>query len=550
MTPIDKPGDTNSPPPLIGKDCSSPWKYYDNGSCKCGDIPHEIIHCDDSSHKNVSVLNSYCMTYDEQANITEVGTCIYHNDQTSTNYSLFYIVPDRSEVSNFTCRTELQRSGTLCGRCNENHYPLAYSFDMNCIPCPNGASNWWKYMLMAFLPLTLFSSAILFFKINITSSNLLGFVFYSQAVSTPQLLRTFILIVKDRPLALKALRCIGVLYGFWNLDFFRLVYPEVCLGLNSLQTIVLDLVVGVYPLFLMALTYLTISLYDKNFWPLKVVCRPFRAALRVIGENWVIKTSLIDSFATFLLLSNVKILSVAYDLLAPVYVYQLNSAGVTSRAIRLFYDPSLSYFGPEHKPYAIVGALMLLLFVLLPTLLMIVYPIRWFQKFLNLFPGRWYILHTFMDSFQGCYKDGTEPGTRDCRWFASVFFVLRSAAIMVAIVTKNTSFFPLSCVLFVMVAVVLTSVQPFKENVDYLTNITTMFLLLLALWYVAMAGIGISFTKRKEFVIPLLLFAFAIGTLPLVYISVLIFHWVCSHKKFGIQIFRSIAASKRGYDRL
>jgi hypothetical protein len=423
---------------------------------------------------------------------------------------------------------------------------------MNCIPCPNGASNWWKYMLMAFLPLTLFSFTILFFKVNITSSNLLGFVFYSQIVSLPQLLRILInvQILKDRPLGLKAIRYIGVLYGFWNLDFFRLIYPEVCLGTNSLQTIVLDLIVGIYPLLLMVLTYLVISLYDNNFTPLIFICKPFCAALKKISEKWEIRTSIIDSFATFILLSSMKILCVAYDLFAPVYVYQLNSAGVTSRTIRLFYDPSLPYFGRKHLPYAIIGALALLIFVLFPTLLLIVYPFRWFQRLLNLFPGRWYILHTFMDSLQGCYKDGMEPGTRDCRWLASMFFVLRSAAMVISIFNENTVFFPICSMLLVVTAVLLILVQPFKRDVSYLSNVATIFLLLLATWFALITSIVTAMTKGKGLVTPLLLLSLAIGTQPLVYMSVLILHWMYRHKKFGIQIFQTIAAWKRGYDRL
>jgi hypothetical protein len=30
-----------------------------------------------------------------------------------------------------------------------------------------------------------------------------------------------------------------------------------------------------------------------------------------------------------------------------------------------------------------------------------------------------------IDAFQGHYKDGTEPGTRDCRWFAGIYFLGR-----------------------------------------------------------------------------------------------------------------------------
>ncbi len=42
------------------------------------------------------------------------------------------------------------RTGTLCGKCQDNHY-LDYSFDMNCVECPNAKYNWWKYILVAFL---------------------------------------------------------------------------------------------------------------------------------------------------------------------------------------------------------------------------------------------------------------------------------------------------------------------------------------------------------------------------------------------------------------
>ena len=34
-------------------------------------------------------------------------------------------------------------------------------------------------------------------------------------------------------------------------------------------------------------------------------------------------------------------------------------------------------------------------------------------------------LHTFVDSFTDCYRDGTEPGTRYYRYFAVLFLLLR-----------------------------------------------------------------------------------------------------------------------------
>ena len=34
-----------------------------------------------------------------------------------------------------------------------------------------------------------------------------------------------------------------------------------------------------------------------------------------------------------------------------------------------------------------------------------------------------YALHTFVDAFQGHYKDSTESGTCDCQWFAGIYFL-------------------------------------------------------------------------------------------------------------------------------
>ena len=78
----------------------------------------------------------------------------------------------KSELNDFMCglKAELNRTGTLCGKCQDGYYPLVYSFDMTCVQCPNGKSNWWKLVLAAFLPLTIFCIIILFFKINVVSS--------------------------------------------------------------------------------------------------------------------------------------------------------------------------------------------------------------------------------------------------------------------------------------------------------------------------------------------------------------------------------------------
>ena len=67
---------------------------------------------------------------------------------------------------------------------------------------------------------------------------------------------------------------------------------------------------------------------------------------------------------------------------------------------------------------------MLTVFAILPTLLMLLYPTRTFQKCLNCCGLRCLPLHIFMDAFQGCYKNGTD-GTRDYRYFAGLYLLFR-----------------------------------------------------------------------------------------------------------------------------
>ena len=312
----------------------------------------------------------------------------------------------------------------------------------------------------------------------------------------------------------------------------------------------LDLAVGIYPLLLMIMSLLLIRLYDSNFKPLVIVWKPFRRIFSLFRRNWEIRTSLIDAFATFFLLSSMKFVSVSYDLLTPVKVYQLNSTGHLTHSWRLYYDATVPYFGERHLPYAILAIAMLTLFVLLPTLLLILYPFCWFQKFLNLFPFRWYILHTFMDTFQGCYKDGTEPGTRDCRWFASVYFIVRLSAATLAAITLNVVFFHFTSMLLALLAILFITIQPFKSNIAHYSYINAMFISLLALFYVSLLGYQAAQLKQPRLVLPFLIVGALTTVLTLLYISAIIIKWMYSQRKFGKLFIKRIYAWRHGYDLL
>ena len=157
-------------------------------------------------------------------------------------------------------------------------------------------------------------------------------------------------------------------------------------------------------------------------------------------------------------------MSISSDLLAPVHVKQLDSAGNVTESWHLYYDPTIPYFGKKHIPYAVLALSVLTLFVILPTLVLLFYPFACFQKVLNTLPIRQHVLHTFMDSFLGCYKNGTQPDTRDCRWFASLLFSFRLFLLLIGAFTLNWEFHIFTAMVIVLCITLMTIVQPFKKE--------------------------------------------------------------------------------------
>ena len=512
----------------------------------CQLIPNEILKC--SEGHNIGVLSSHCLTYNKTKRVFEAGRCILYNLAGSFEdpYPYKQLTVTGKGIEKSMC-AEFKRAGTLCGKCMDGYYPLVHSFDLKCIQCTNGKSNWWKFVLAAFLPLTIFYFFILLFKISVISSQLHGFVIYSQALTMPALAHTYFTDVNiaHNSYLRTSFQFIATLCGIWNLDFFRFIDFNICLGTDTLQTLALDLAVGIYPFLLMLLSYILISLYDRNFRFLVIIWKPFHKIFSLFQQNWNVKTSLIDAFVTFILLSSVKFLSVSNNLLTPVEVHQINSTGNLSSTWRLLFDADVPYFGERHLPYAILAILVLAIFVITPTLLLIAYPFLWFQKLLNIVPIRWYILHTLMDSFQGHYKDGTQSGTRDRRWFASTFLMLRLIVFVIGMSTYNLMFFPLAAVILIMLVILLVNLHPFKESNHTVSN--GVFLLVAALSYTTITGLGMANYSTR---MPLLYAAGLNFILPIFYVTALTLHWMYRHRKSGSKFLNRLRWKMHGYNEL
>ena len=119
------------------------------------------------------------------------GNCIENCANNHTDQYL-QLPKETFKINQLMCEERWNRTGRLCGKCLPGHSPLAYSYDMRCVKCPEGNRNVWKYILLAFGPLTLFYFLVLFLKINANSSYLHGYLIFSQIISAEVFARLLI----------------------------------------------------------------------------------------------------------------------------------------------------------------------------------------------------------------------------------------------------------------------------------------------------------------------------------------------------------------------
>ena len=506
-----------------------PWFEPFNGTCKCGDSVDGIVKCNETLQESV-ILDCHCMTYNETSGMVVVGQCLYNCVKRDSRY---HQMPKTLEKLNNEMCGDFNRDGQLCGECKANYSPPVYSYDLQCTMCSDGLYSWIKYVAIAFVPLTVFLVLILCCRISATSPQLNGFVMFSQAVSFPAIVRIVLLIVNKESYSCASIvvRILLAIYGFWNLDFFRTLIPHICLKVDTLHVLALDYGTAFYPLALIIVTYVLIELHAHNCRFIVCIWKPFHRCFARFRQQWDIRTSTIDAFATFLLLSNIKLLSVSFDLLTPTYVFNMNGSVVGTY---LYYDGSIEYFGKKHLPYGILAVFVVLIFIIFPILLLLLYPMRCFQRCLGHCRMRWHALHIFIDAFQGCYKDGTN-GSRDCRYFAAMYLLARLILISLFTVTNSVAYHAMALSVLIGVPILLAIFQPYKTQFRSYNAVDSVFMLTLAMLDVTV--LILYHTAELDITV---IVSFLLAALPLLYLVVIFGRWICSRTGAGQRLVQSI----------
>ena len=413
-----------------------PWFFpdADNGTkCVCSRVvTDKTVKC---SNDTALLRIGVCMTYNNETKDTEIGHCPYISQRSNFSSDLYFHLPNHtSNLTSFMCGS-LHRQGLLCGECEDGFGPAIYSYTLECKKCWGHGLGWLAYISLTVIQTTVLYIVVVVFHVSATSPPLSIFVFVCHLAvytfrSQPDLYLFYA--YELGKFSHGFLKVVLAFSGLWSLDFFHPIVPPFCVSPNmkNLHAFALEYIEAFYPLILILITYICIKLHDHNFRPVVLLWKPFHRCFVYFRRSWDSEASIINAFATFLLLSFSKILFVSFIMLFSTKAKLMNKNGTLADSNSfLYYDSTVEYYGEDHLPFAGVSICVVLVFIVFPTLLLILYPTRIFRKCITCCRfRRWHALHTFMEAFQGQYKDGTN-GTRDFRMVSALCLVFRIAAL-------------------------------------------------------------------------------------------------------------------------
>ena len=452
-----------------------PWTYY-NASiqrCKCYNDEKDRGATRVICNEQESLLRyNYCMTYDKESGTSTVSFCSYFTLQGHNISGPGYIyLPDNiSELNEYMCGP-MNRKGIVCSECIDGYGPSVTSLQFQCSTC---SSVWYGvliYLLIEVVPVTIFYITVLLLQLNLTTAPMIGFILYSNNIMI--LTNTHPIVSNEAQTYTKV---IALLYGIWTLDFFRYAIPPFCISplLSVRHIIYLQGVSTFFPYVLIAITWLLIKLHSNDC---KVVVWMWKILDKVILKHIKVQRNsgrtVIDAFATFFLLSFVK-LSVTFLLpLLPFTMTTVNSYNMSrSQTIHSFVDSTTNYVSGANIAAVVVSSGTFLFAYLPPVFIIALYPIRTFRNLILKCCHRRFIctLNFFVEKYHSCYKDGLDGG-KDMRSFASMYFF--TTILAYTIWFSSFSYLSLAIVAggySLMIAIV----QPYKKQ--YMTVIDSLLL--------------------------------------------------------------------------
>ena len=413
------------------------WFHFvpSTNSCECLPFDHVgVTLCDGVK---CYIKENYLATIRQNKILITISSSKSFNLHSGTNRTKpgYRLLPENiSELNDYMCGP-LNRKGYLCSECIDGFGPSMSLFEHpnHCYECRGAYRGVMLYLAIVLLPLTLLYLLILIFQIRMTSAPIPCFIMYSQLIVVAfsdtwgksfDELATLIFTKTGNTRAVT--KVILVLYGIFDLDFISYVVPPFCVSkdLRLYHRAILGYISAFYPMMLILITWICIELHDRNCRVIVYLWRPFHKCFVRLRRGWDTKNDLIDVFATFLLLSFVKIM---YQTVLMFNTTMLDTYSLSGDYLYHSYVSNVDNSIPTASAkyiIAVFSALVIcIIFNLLPILLLILYPFETFRRMLSKLRLDRISLTIFIEKFHCCYRDGLD-GKRDMRYFSGVYFFL------------------------------------------------------------------------------------------------------------------------------
>ena len=429
------------------------------------------------------------------------------------------------------------RKGVLCGECMEGHSMPANLNGLNlvCTKCDGALSRAGilVWIVSEWLPMLILLVIMLVFNVDLISGRLNSFLLFAQLLSISNIRGEVDIGIWGYTWFVKINR---FLYGIWNLEFFGILLPPYCFtptaSISTLQMLLLNYSIGLFPLTVTIVLVVLDRSAEK--W---ICCHPVDRCLRRL-RRWKMKVSKEISYdralADFVILGFTRFMVTSAFILVKQNITAYD--GVTES--RVWWQGSTHYGSADHIGSLIPAIIIVLVFVLLPSFLLLALPlfpqivgrlifyskIKCVKKFQfiptfcsNVYTDRW--VYHFVNVLQGCYKDRF-------RCFASFFLFYRIIQLSAVIFTpraEDALFIQLLAALIFLLLI--AACQPYKKKtlntVDVLITADYALILLLGM-HKSKESTPLPY-KQACSVIQLVL-----SYLPLLYLAGLVIHkvWV------------------------
>ena len=430
----------------------------DSGECECAaDEYFGIVTC----NPQVSIRHGFWMGPCDSSNEDKLctaycpyGFCSYNGSQGGKPD---HVLPsDQAQLDSSICGPE--RTGRVCSQCASERSVYFHSWQYRCGPETLCHFGWIFYILSEIIPLTLCFIGIIVFNISFAKGNINGFILSTQIMDA---LSTNANGLIEFPQYITVPRSISnFFYRFFNLNFFSSEALSFCLwkGASVMDVLIMKYVTVAFALILVFLTILISSGRCGRF------CYRIKFFRRYCYHTKVYtpKSVIIHGLSAFFVLCYSQCARVSFQILNSFCLFSTNFGCPRSYVYRIGY---LDYLGAEHWKYAWFAILVLIFIVIVPPLLLIMYPLmfnflgKWNMSESKLAAILWRIMPIqLLDSFQSSFKDRF-------RFFAGLYFLYRALALaLYAYCHTMLQFYTLVGIQLIVALVLHAVFQPYKKR--------------------------------------------------------------------------------------